>query len=109
MEEQLGLFPEPVPPAPTTADLMAKFQAIQDRLDSVEAENRQLRQAQIIASQEAAIPGHLVASGGQISSHPGVARHVVIGTRPVFDNPTDPLWNGLNKVDPGSLARKSEG
>lgn len=98
-DDQMGLFPEPPAAKPDP------MQAVLDRLAALEAENRELRQTQIEQANTNAIPNHLTA-GGEIAVHPGVARHVVVGTRPVFDSPNDPLWRRHNKVDPGSLARK---
>lgn len=84
---------------------------LQEKVEALSKENESLRtQARTnmdLAAANAAVPEHLLRPAGVGSGDPRSARHVFVATRPVIDNPEDPLWRHKHISDPGMLVRNT--
>lgn len=85
---------------------------LNEKIEGLAAENASLkekiRQNMDLASDNGGLPNHLRPAGMSSLGNPRAARHVVVATQPVIDNPNDPLWATENIVDPGILVRNSK-
>lgn len=72
------------------------------RLEALATENAVLKAR---PDPEESLPGHLAYSNGPMGLGSRAARSVTIETRPVRDNPDDPLW-GKKKFNPNEITQR---